>query len=268
MDQERVEVWYNDELQPGYFRMGLGAGAGYASALPGQFVMLRVPGFQGALLRRPFSVHRLVREKGAFRGIEILYRVVGPTTRALSGTAPGGRVELLGPLGRGFRVPPDCRRAYLAAGGIGVAPLLFLAEHLLDGGVPVEGIALFVGGRTRGDLLCLADFARLGLRAVPTTDDGSSGDRCLVTHPLERAVETRRPEIVYACGPPGMLACVAGIAERHALPCQVSVETMMACGIGACLGCAVESRADDGKYLHACLDGPVFDTLAVKGDFR
>ena len=92
-----------------------------------------------------------------------------------------------------------------------------------------------------------------------TTDDGSAGDQCLVTHPLEIAVEQSAPDFIAACGPMEMLACIIGIAEKYAVPCQVSIETMMGCGMGACLGCAVEARDSRDRYLHACLDGPVFD---------
>ena len=104
---------------------------------------------------------------------------------------------------------------------------------------------------------------RLGINVHTTTDDGSAGDQCLVTHPVEIAIQDVRPDIMYACGPAEMLKCVLGFAEKYAVPCQVSIETMMACGVGACLGCAVEDRTGSGKYLHACLDGPVFDAQVI-----
>jgi len=262
--REKVQVLWNNEIQPGYFRIGITCPEGYAYAVPGQFVMLRIPGLSAPLLRRPFSIHRLIRSGGEFKGVEILYRVVGDTTRALSEIKDGGRVDIVGPLGRGFSIPDNCRKVCIAGGGIGVAPLLFLADFLLENRVAPSGVSLFIGGRSRHDLLCREDFARLGINAVLTTDDGSTGDQCLITHPLEISVRESRPNIIYACGPMGMLACVADIAESHDLPCQVSIETMMACGIGACLGCAVESRTDTGKYLHGCLDGPVFDALTLE----
>jgi dihydroorotate dehydrogenase electron transfer subunit len=96
-----------------------------------------------------------------------------------------------------------------------------------------------------------------------TTDDGSAGDQCLVTHPVEIALQESKPDIIYACGPLEMLQCVFGIAEKYQVPCQISMETRMACGLGACLGCAVARREASNQYLHACLDGPVFDTRAI-----
>jgi len=248
--------------------MGLACGAGYDRAVPGQFVMLRIPDRPFPLLRRPFSIHRRIRTAERFAGIEILYRVVGDTTRALSGLEKGERVDIIGPLGHGFTLPGGCRKIFIVAGGIGVAPLVFLTEFLMENRVDPGAVTLFIGGRSRHDLLCTADFSRLGVAVIPTTDDGSAGDRCLVTHPLEKAVKSGRPDIIYACGPPGMLACVVNIAKTYHVPCQVSVETMMACGMGACMGCAVESRNDTGGYLHACLDGPVFDADEIKSNFH
>jgi dihydroorotate dehydrogenase electron transfer subunit len=108
------------------------------------------------------------------------------------------------------------------------------------------------------------DFSSLGIAVHTTTDDGSYGDQCLVTDPLENEVAQHRPDIIYACGPAEMLACAVGIAEKYRIACQVSIETMMACGIGACLGCAVERRNEPHKYFHACRDGPVFDAWHIK----
>jgi dihydroorotate dehydrogenase electron transfer subunit len=99
---------------------------------------------------------------------------------------------------------------------------------------------------------------------VLTTDDGSWGDQCLVTNPLEEAIRGAPPDLLLACGPKGMLACVLGIVRNRFIPCQISIETMMACGMGACLGCAVSGRQDPTRYLHACLDGPIFDAEEIE----
>ncbi len=271
MFQDKAQVLWNTPLGPGYFRIGMVCHDGYTHAMPGQFVMLRLPERSAPLLRRPFSIHRLFRTDGGTVGIEVLYQVVGEMTRALSGVEKGGHVDLIGPLGRGFSIPGNCRQAFIAGGGVGIAPLLFLADVLLANNMSPESVSVFIGGRSEQDLLCGENFARMGIQVVTTTDDGSAGDHCLVTHPLEQAVRATRPDMVYACGPPGMLACVAGIAEAFDVPCQVSIEAIMACGMGACLGCAVESRNDSGgsdRYLHACMDGPVFDSGKLKRNFH
>jgi dihydroorotate dehydrogenase electron transfer subunit len=151
----------------------------------------------------------------------------------------------------------------MAAGGIGVAPMLFLATSLFKKQIDLSGCIIFIGGRSSSDILCEADFTALNLPVTITTDDGSLGDQCLITHPMELCARERRPDIILACGPSGMLACVAGIAESLNIPCQISMETTMACGMGACLGCAVKSKHPDARRLHACLDGPVMDSRQI-----
>jgi dihydroorotate dehydrogenase electron transfer subunit len=204
----------------------------------------------------------LIEDAGSVVGIEILYRVVGQGTRLLSALKAGDAVDLLGPLGRGFRIPKTIRRIYVAAGGIGVAPLVFLMDRLKEV-IDLADSRVFLGGRSRSDLLCRNAFESTGVRVVPTTDDGSEGDQCLLTHPLEEAVRQRPPDLIAACGPPGMIACVGGIASRFGIPCQVSLEATMACGLGACLGCAVKPAGNEESYLHVCKDGPVFDIDAI-----
>ena len=247
--------------------MGLTCPETYAIAKPGQFLMLRLVGQADPLLRRPFSIHNLIISNGKTAGLELLYRVVGKATAILARLEPGKTVDLLGPLGTGFVIPRDARNVHVVAGGIGVAPMVFLASRLHQTHFDFSDSMVFIGGRTKEDLLCRDEFVQLGLPVETTTDDGSAGDQCLVTHPLEVAADQRPPDIIVACGPMAMLDCVIGIAEKHNIPCQVSIETMMACGMGACLGCAVEGRGDRSGYLHACLDGPVFDAADLKFDF-
>lgn len=258
MIQEKATVLWNREKGPGYFSMGLSC-PGYAAAKPGQFVMVRVSRQETPLLRRPFSIHRLLLKEGLAAGIELLYKVVGAGTAILARTAPGAVLDVLGPIGNGFSIPEDCRRAYLVGGGIGVPPLVFLATALEKTGMDMSGCRMFLGGRSREDLLCGEEFEALGIPVQFTTDDGSAGDHCLVTHPLEMAAASSPPDILYACGPLPMLACIVGISDKYNIPCQVSIESMMACGIGACLGCAVQKRGDSESYWHVCKDGPVFD---------
>jgi dihydroorotate dehydrogenase electron transfer subunit len=171
----------------------------------------------------------------------------------------GDMVDVLGPLGRGFSTRGEFRRVHMVAGGIGIAPLVFLAKHLMRQGYSGSQIYLFVGGRSCGDLLCLEIFEHLGIQLMVTTDDGSAGSQCLVTQPLRESLRQQKPEILFACGPMPMLREVMAISRKDGIPCQVSVETMMACGMGACLGCAVEKRDSKEQYLHACMDGPVFE---------
>jgi len=264
MLQHNARVLWNEKVSDTCRKIGLSGTRIYQEAVPGQFVMLRIPNGTVPLLRRPFSIHRRFDRPDGDVAVEVLYKVVGEGTRALSRCKAGDFLDMLGPLGRGFRVREKFRHIYIAAGGIGVAPMLFLAEFFLEKKFEVSGVKLFLGGRTAGDLLCEDAFADLGIPVHITTDDGSRGEQGIVTQPLEEAMDNRLPDILYACGPPGMLKGVAGTAGARAIACQISIETMMACGMGACLGCAVEQKSAPDKYLHACMDGPVFDAGKIR----
>ena len=264
MVQQPVRVLWNKELGGGYYKIGLACRLGMRRLKPGQFIMLRISNGVDPLLRRPFSIHNPIETDGRVTGIEILYKVVGKGTRLLAGVSSGDRLDLLGPLGSAFLLPEGVRRIFIVAGGIGVAPMVFLATHLLGRGIASGDMTVFVGGRTKDDLLCLEEFERLGIVIRTSTDDGSAGDQCLVTLPVELALDSRHPDVIYACGPLEMLKCVSGIAESRGIPCQVSIESNMACGMGACLGCAVPIKDTPGEYVHACLDGPVFDLQQIQ----
>jgi dihydroorotate dehydrogenase electron transfer subunit len=263
MYQETATVLWNKPVGGDCFDLGLACPPGYGEAVPGQFVMVRLLAGGAPLLRRPFSIHNLIKEKGEFVGIRLLYKVVGSCTRMLSAVKPGQTLDLLGPLGRGFDLYRKASRSFIVAGGIGVAPLVFLAKTLVEAGRADTIDTVFIGGRSREDLLCRQDFEKLGLQVQVTTDDGSDGDQCLITDPMQALFEKKPPDMIYACGPTAMLRCVIDAAKAHGIACQISIETMMACGMGACLGCAVESKAESDAYLHACLNGPVFDGQAI-----
>jgi dihydroorotate dehydrogenase electron transfer subunit len=263
MNDERMEIIGAEPVSTDSYRVTLQAHIGYADARPGQFVMVRIPDGLTPLLRRPFSIHRSRRLSASQAALEILYRVVGKGTRRLAGCRPGDRLDVLGPLGRGFSAPPPSGPLFLAAGGMGVAPMVFLADRLCLDENRRRDIRVFLGGRTAEELLCRDRFEELGLPVVLTTDDGSDGDQCLVTHPIEEQIRLTPPAMIYACGPPGMLSCIVGFADTYGIRVEVSIETLMACGLGACLACAVADRRDPQRYRHACLHGPVFDSREI-----
>lgn len=258
MIQEHAKVLANSLVAPGYFNMALQCGKQFGAAQPGQFVMLAVGTATAPLLRRPFSIHRMVPETSDSVILEILYKVVGEGTGAMARTPVGTSVDILGPLGKGFAIRKNYRRIYLAAGGIGAAPMAFLLETLHQETERYQ-CHVFLGGRSRGDLLCRETFERLADKVHYTTDDGSEGAQCFLTSPLEEETRRRPPDAIMACGPMDMLMCVAGIADRMNVACQLSIESAMACGMGACLGCAVQAAGNEGRYHHVCKDGPVFD---------
>ncbi|MEA3427745.1 MAG: dihydroorotate dehydrogenase electron transfer subunit [Thermodesulfobacteriota bacterium] len=264
MLKEKAKVLFNKKAGHLYFRIGLTCHNGYAKAQPGQFIMLHLPTQDTSLLPRPFSIHRLIVVNSRVEGIEVLFKVVGGCTEKLSKYKEGDYLDILGPLGRGFIIPDKYQRIFIVSGGIGIAPLFFLASSLWEKMVDLSTCSLFTGGRSKHDILCIDDFSKLGITINIATDDGSLGEKSLVTDLLETSVKKNPPDIICACGPLAMIGSVARNAERYSVPCQVSIETIMACGIGACLGCAVKSKNDSDKYLHVCIDGPVFDATTLK----
>ncbi len=259
MNVEQGTVLKNERLTPAHYRMTLACHPSYQEAVPGQFVMLHVSGRDAPLLPRPFSIHRFLGLSGGKAAVQVLYRVVGPGTRKMARTRGGERVQMVGPLGKGFTLAGAGSRPMLVAGGIGVAPMVFLVQAMLEKGMNPRDCRVFLGARDREELLCRDELIDAGVILQVTTDDGSDGEHCPVTHPFQTAARTDPPDRIYACGPEAMLRCVDQAARVLKTPCQVSIETLMACGIGACLGCAVKGKAK-GRYLHVCSEGPVFDT--------
>ncbi len=232
---------------------------------PGQFAMLRPVESLDPLWRRAMAIYR-VRTTAQATSVEFIYQVLGRGTQALRRLRPGDAVQALLPLGCGFDTAPVAvggREALLVAGGIGAAALLALAEQLKREQVPTR---LFLGGRSQADLIGLNDFTALGISVHIATDDGSQGVKGLVTVPFERFLQDRAEEtragqfVVYACGPPPMLARVAALTAQACILTYVSVEERMACGFGVCVGCVVAVKTHDGRcdYRRSCVEGPVF----------
>jgi len=215
------------------------------------------------LLRRPFGVCDVNGKV-----ISVLVKIIGPATILLSKIDKGEVIDVLGPLGAGFDISHHDTEYLLVAGGIGIAPLLLTARTLLNEN---QKAALFFGGATKNDLPALEDFEKLGINVIPSTEDGSKGHKGLITTPLIDSLKKRNfnNPIILACGPPAMLKAVADIALQVKVPCQVSLETVMACGVGGCLGCVTEviqeNKNDLGApcYERICREGPVFDSRKV-----
>jgi dihydroorotate dehydrogenase electron transfer subunit len=261
--QARVPILYNVKVGPVYFRMGLAFAEVAQKARPGQFVMVKPHEGPIPILRRPFSIHSRIVENGRIRGFELLYKVVGQATGAMSEMKAGDVLDVLGPLGNGFSLYEDRRDVYLVAGGVGVASLYYLGLCLQEHGT--LKFTVFLGGCSASDILCQEGFKSMGADVCISTEDCSLGERGVVTSLVEKALQgDGKPDVIYACGPHAMLKAVSDIGAAHGVECQISLETAMACGFGVCLGCAVEKAGDPGAYLHACTDGPVFDSRAVR----
>jgi dihydroorotate dehydrogenase electron transfer subunit len=270
--QEAARLIEQEAVAHETYRMKLHSPALACEAQPGQFLMLQVRGGTDPLLRRPFSFHRIHRKDGT---IEVLYRVVGRGTWLMSRMEPGAVLSLIGPLGNGFELPASqAGPVFLVAGGIGIAPLQELMVRLPADPTPSEGepLHLFYGARTAAELLDAERLARPGLRIHWSTDDGTRGFRGYVTQLIEKVVrdEGVRPIRVYGCGPLAMQYRLALWALREGVDSQLSLESLMACGFGACLGCALPAvnpndPASD-HYLHVCKDGPIFSAGSIQWD--
>ncbi|MBN2644143.1 MAG: dihydroorotate dehydrogenase electron transfer subunit [Desulfuromonadaceae bacterium] len=265
MNDLQTSVLYNREIAPGYYRLGLLAPGYPEQAVPGQFVMVQIQSQNDPLLRRPFGIFNVGTLPPLCSGlperdyVELVYKVVGRGTRLMSALQEGDAVRLLGPLGQGFDCNTTAGPPLLVGGGIGVVPLFMLACNLVKQTQPVR---LLMGGRRCDDVLAVTEFERLGVETYVATDDGSLGEQGLVTQVLERKLKKYPTARVYACGPMPMLKAVHDICVRHEVALQVSLEALMACGIGACLGCVVPGRrhrSDQPDYRCTCKQGPVFD---------
>jgi dihydroorotate dehydrogenase electron transfer subunit len=222
---------------------------------PGQFYMLAaVEGWGGGAGERPYlpRAFSVLRARGG--RLEFLLEDVGPGTRRLAALEPGDELWVLGPLGLGFAPPPDGRRAVLAGGGAGIAPLAIWQDELRAGG---DDPLVLVGFRDAAH----AAGATLLDGAALATDDGSVGHHGPVTELLAATLEADEPVAVYACGPPPMLEAVRRLCAQGGTPAQLALESGMACGFGACFGCVVATREG---YRRVCVDGPVFDAAALE----
>ena len=238
---------------------------------PGQFVMVRIPNRPDPLLGRPFALYDIyTNDKGEPQGIEFGYVVVGKMTSVLETLVAGDQIELWGPLGNGFPVPP-AGHLVIAAGGIGQTPFLAVIREALRRrvyGIPARDvvqvpsrITLCYGVRSAEYLAGVEAFRDEGIEVQIATDDGSAGHRGYVTDLLKPLVTAAvPPAMVYCCGPEPMMKAVVRLIQSANVPGLLSLETPMACGFGACFSCVTRIRQDDGTwdYRRVCVEGPVF----------
>lgn len=272
-----VTVEENVPLAKDTFRVRLRCPELAARIVPGQFVMLRLAGYNDPLLGRPLALYDTVLDAGGSpTGVDLVYLVSGKLTGKLAACVPGQKLEVWGPLGNGFRAEA-ARHLILVAGGIGQTPFVALTRESRGGrgyGNPprpaptVERVTLCYGARSRGYLAGLEDFEQAGADVRISTDDGSAGQAGFVTDLLDDVLRQERDLgdcRVACCGPEAMLAAVAEMTARYGVRCQVSLETPMACGIGICFTCVARVRDAAGgwDYRRTCVEGPVFDAQDV-----
>ncbi len=254
----KEQITQLQQLSDDVYKMTISSEYVAANAVPGQFVNIRC-GDIDVLLRRPISICDVDLKNNTF---DIVFQVKGSGTGRLSCMC-SGEADIMAPLGRGFTLDPSHKNIFVVGGGIGTFPLLYL---LKSSGAP-EKTAL-LGFRSKAAVVLEDRFRAAAPHVEIATDDGTYGRQAFVTELLEQRLLEQKPEIIYTCGPASMMRRVADIAEKYGIPCQVSMEQRMGCGIGACLVCACKTKkGEDGQgYSHVCKDGPVFWSTEVCWD--
>jgi len=241
-----AEILSQEQLAPEVHKVELLAPAIAAVAQPGQFVTVAVTEQAAPLLRRPFGIADANKETGT---ITLIYRVLGPATHLLVQLLPHATVSVMGPLGHGFNL--NGKKPLLVGGGMGLAPLHFLAKSF------ASPVAVLMGGKTQAELFWQSLF--VGQTQYLTTDDGTLGTHGTVLALLPKLL-AEGYDSIYVCGPIPMMKAVVAEVNKTKLPCQVSLEKYMGCGLGACLSCSCQGI---GKRLKVCTDGPVFESGEV-----
>ncbi len=235
-------------------------------ALPGQFVQVKIPGFQTAIWPRPFSIH------DAHDGRIVLFiKKYGRITDLLASLPQPQKLLVTGPLGNGFHLPSDLAEIILVAGGVGLPPLHFLCKKLIADGLSPNAVRFYSGAKNRSELFAHEALLKLGVDYRVATEDGSAGYKGLVTHLLENDLEGKSGLLICACGPMAMMKAVAMISGGHR--CLLSLEQLMPCGWGVCNGCAVKIKSNDPqttedergfRLARVCKEGPVFESGMIE----
>lgn len=249
-DAMLCEIISAKEIANGFYDFTVKAGELAKVAQAGQFAHIRVADMT---LRRPISICRIDKEKETLR---FVFQIRGEGTDKLARLKTGDQLDIIAPLGTGFPLFETEKKALLVGGGIGVPPLLELAAYYGENSIAALGF------QSKSSVILADDFTALGAKLLLATDDGTAGAKGLVT----KFIENESFDLVYTCGPMPMIKAVAKIADERGVPCYVSLEERMACGVGACLGCACKLKKDGKEYNgHVCKDGPVFDYKEVCG---
>lgn len=221
--------------------------------MPGQFVHVLPSTVLDPLLRRPISLYDVDKKLGS---ITLLYKVVGKGTNLFTKIKTKEYVNVMGPLGKGFTLVSK-QNAVLVGGGVGIAPLIYLARRLKENNC---NVTVLHGTENRNQLVSLDKLRAMGVEFMPATMDGSAGYKGYVTDLLSKKLIPDKIDFLYTCGPEPMMSLVADYGKKHGIITEVSLEEHMACGVGACLGCARKLKPDDETYVKVCKDGPVFNS--------
>lgn len=263
-----AEIISNKKIVKNYYKLVIKSPEISSSSKPCQLISILLDKTGGVFLRRPFSISQIKKDN-----IYIIYKVVGKGTEKLSRKRNGEMLDIIGPLGNKlseFFSPKFFSNFFLGGGGYGISPLLFLSEYLIENGVSPSSITVLIGAKSKEEILCEYEFKKIGCRVFLSTEDGSKGLRGNVVDLLEIRLKTAlrqnilQHSAVFACGPKEMLKKIGEISRKYKSKCYVILEEIIACGVGACLGCAVKVKDASGfSYKMVCSDGPVFDVEDV-----
>ncbi len=242
---EKVSLLENRKINGKYYKMIFSSAMLSKNVRPGQFLQVRINEGQDPYLRRPFSYYRVMGQR-----IEVLYEVLGYGTQVLCQKKKGEVLKVMGPLGKGFSGAIGKKKRILVAGGVGVPPLVFLAEKYSTD-------YLLIGTKSKAELLPKSELKKVRAKVLCSTEDGSYGTEGRVTLLLEKILKDRHPEefFIQTCGPKPMMEAVIALACKYGVEGEASWDESMACGVGACLGCMVKTKTG---LKRACADGPVF----------
>ena len=247
-----LKVLDNRTINKSYYVLEIEIPEGANDILPGQFVEILVEDSKSTFLRRPISIYNVHPERNS---MDLLIQIVGEGTKKLAKLKVNDMVDIMYPLGKSFSIIESGKKALLVGGGVGVAPLLYLAKKLQDNGVEPH---ILLGGRTSENIIETDNFGKYA-EVYVSTEDGSKGEKGLVTQ--HSIMQNRSFDMVYSCGPDPMMRAVAKVASTNNINCEVSLENMMACGIGACLCCVTPTTSG---HKCVCSDGPVFNTKVLE----
>lgn len=227
-------------------------------AMPGQFLNIRVIDNIEPLLRRPISIYNVNEKNGE---IEFIFQIKGKGTNLLARREEGEYLDIIGPLGNGKFDLKNYKNIAIIGGGIGVFPLHELSKRAKEKGVHSK---IYIGYRNKENVILEDEFKKVCDELILATDDGSYLRKGFAIQFLKEDAKNNKPDCIYACGPLGMLKAVQEYATEENIPCQISLEERMACGVGVCLGCAVKEKNKENSYKHVCKNGPVFDAKDVE----
>lgn len=253
-----VKLVKKEQLKQDIFKFSVEAKNMAQNSKPGNFVEIKVSDTTEPFLRRPISIYNVDKENGI---IEFIFQVKGKGTEILAKKSEGDLIDIIGPLGNGTFKFENFKKIAIIGGGIGIFPLYELAKNAKE----VADVNVYLGFRNKELVVLEEEFSKVSNKLTITTDDGSYKTKGFAINEMKKDIEEEKVDCIYACGPLPMLKAVREYAIQENIPCQISLEEKMGCGIGACLGCAVRlANTEEPKYLHVCKAGPVFEAKDVE----